>query len=253
MGLRVDGVEFWLTEVEGLEDSPGWDASLSESAVLDGSWLSKVTAKGRPVTIKGVAIAPDVTKITKAKATLAAALAVRPRTGLLRYRGLELPVAIASAVKMRHIGTLSIEVEVSLVGIDMGRNWPGGGVFLQGDATTYRLTNNAWTDYGALGSVACPARLSAHGPIPAAAYVEFSTADSRTTLTFQRDVPAGQTIDVDARTRSVLWYDDTHPDGVPDYAAVRVDQWPMLSPEGGSMWLQGSGSGIVNVVAAELY
>lgn len=254
-GGVLDGVEFWLGDAEGLDDSPAWEASLAESATIDGSMLGRVTAKGREIRLSGFLAADSREALARGKVALSSVLSAVPRTGVLTYQRRRLPVAMAGPIRTRHVGTTTIEAEMSLVGIDLGRDWPGGGVFFQGASRIYSLsaTTNL-VAFAAGGSVPTPPRIEIAGPAFAGAYIEVSDQESRVTLTLMRDIAAGHRLDIDTRTRSVIAIDGLG-NRTPDYGAVKADAWPLIGVRGGELLYeaQGASGGIVTVTSTELY
>lgn len=222
-GVVDEGAEWWVTDAEGLDDSPEWVASMVEPAGGSGSWLDSVRARGRDITITGVLIgvgateAEQVANLRRAKMKAAAALAVPPHTGRLWYDGRELSVAMNGRTRIKHTGTTSVEVQMTLRGFDSGT--PGAGAFYEGETLFESLTWGATTSVVVDGAIPTPPSVLVAGPVPANTIIDVGTV----TLTVTGDIPNGSLLTIDCRSRRVLL------DGVPRRDLVALTAWPLLT------------------------
>jgi len=216
-GWEEDGVEWWITDAEGLDDSAPWEAAITELAADDGGVVEAVRAKGRQVTLRGRLISDDKALLAVAKRLAAATLAVQPRIGWLDYEGLRLPVALAGQTQVRPVGGLAADVEMTLVGAEIGT--PGGGVFFEGATSSVALPWGVAQPITISGAVPAFPIITLVGPIPQAADITVGGA----VIALNRPVAAAEVLTIDCRRRLVT------SNGKPDRGAVSLNAWPRLS------------------------
>lgn len=201
------GVEWWLTDAEGLTDSANWTPATLDPARGDGTWLLDVRAPGREVTLTGMLVSEDRLALLDAVSRAGGVLAAQPRTGWVTYRteggGLRrLPVALAGATRTRWTGPHAVEVQMSMRGVDVGS--PGAGAYMEGEPTQYEAGPSTTLQITVDGVVPTPPVLVLRGPMPSGSEVIFSNGMTLTTtraLTDAGDVTEALTID--CRTRQV--------------------------------------------------
>lgn len=200
LGVRdlVD-VEWWVSEVEGWDSGPQVDP-IELEPVGNGTWIDRVRAKGREVTVKGWVLSPDVSRLVRAKRQLAAALASPPHFGVMRVggaAGLRLPVALTEAMKVKQISETAVEFEVTVKGRDSGT--PGSGVWLEGASRDVVLGVNSTVDVSTDSFVASRPTIRMEGPLTVGQRV----TDGRATIQLAQSLGAGQTLLIDCATWQV--------------------------------------------------
>lgn len=241
-GVAEDGVEWWITDAEGLDDSAPWELSVVEPAAVDGSWLAGVRAPGREVTLRGVILADDPADLLAAKRKAAAALAVSPRTGRLSYNDAELSVALAGQTRIKHIGANAVEVEMSLRGIDIGT--AGAGVFFEGQTVTQTLEWNKPETFTLGGAAPTAPRFRIGGSVGAGMTLEVNGVTITTTV----GLSFSDRLDIDCRTRQVLR------NGVPRRDAITLTEWPILTVGANEIEASQPGDfGLIRMTVTELF
>lgn len=243
-GWADGGAEWWITDAEGLDDSAPWDAAVTELAADDGGVVEAVRAAGRRITLRGRIVADNRDALIGAKRLAAAALAVQPRIGWLDYEGLRLPVALAGQTRVRHVGELAADVEMSLVGAEVGT--PGGGVFFEGRSHAVALPWGGSQTIAVGGTVPSSPTITVVGPVPSGTNVTIAGA----IITLTGELAPASTMTIDCRRRLVTI------DGKPNRGAVTLNAWPLLSGAFDVSASTSSGlapAGRVSVSATDLY
>jgi hypothetical protein len=249
-GVRDEHAEWWITDAEGLDDSPEWVASTVEPAVGSGTWLDNVRARGREVVLRGHIIgvgdteAEQVANLRQAKIKAAAALAVPPHTGRLWYDGRELSVAMAGRTRVRHVGTVGADIEMTLRGFDSGT--AGVGAFFEGERTSMSFQWGVTESFVVGGSVPTPPVIYVAGPVPSSTLIDVGDV----TITLAGDVEAGEVLTIDCRNRRSLL------NGKPRRDLISLSAWPLLTVGTNTLKAtRGSTgtSGRITVTATELF
>lgn len=224
LGVIRNGVEWWVTDADGLEGAPAWDIKAETPAVGDGTWLLEVRSSGRDVTVKGAIVASQALALGTAIAEVGAALTNRPRTGWLNWSAPDgfnkrLSVALSGATKVRRIGNTAAEFEMTLKGVDVGS--PGAGVYLETPGpVVVPLSSGQVQSVVVPGLVPTPPRLLVKGSCRAGAVFRLGNM----TVTTTADVLAAQTLVVDSRSKTV------EVNGTPQRALIQLEggRWPLL-------------------------
>jgi len=219
------GTEWWLTDAEGLTDSPEWEQRSVQPALGDGSWLLDVRASAREVVLKGTLVGTGRAEVVRSLSEGVSALASPPRTGWLQWDPADgtrrrMPVALTGRIKTAWKSARWCEFEVEMLGINIGT--PGAGVFME-SAGTERIdirdavTNTILTLGGAVPS---PPTFTFSGPVDPGTVVQLSSHS----VEVAQAVARGSTLVVNTLTRRVLL------DGAPARSMVRFGGgvWPLM-------------------------
>lgn len=219
LGYEYLGVQWWITSVEGVEDSALWESATVAPAGADGSWSAGVYGRGREITITCALVAETVEELRLAKGVAAAALAVAPHRGWLRYLDRRISVQMDGQVRIKSQGSLGAELMVKLRGIDIGT--PGVGVFFEDAAgtTTYNLPWALQDEILLGGVVPSPPSIEVLGPVPAGTTIGVGISD----LTLPNGVADGSVLIIDSRRRRVLL------DSFPRMSEVALFDWPLFT------------------------
>lgn len=243
-GIDESGVQWWLTEVEGLTDSPTWEIRSEEPAVGDGTWVLDVRAPGREITLKGVLIAETSTQLAEAMRSAVATLSAKPRTGWLEWDDKQIPVALMQQTKVKHVGSLSAEVEMVFKGIDAGT--AGAGVYLESTWTqSWELVSTVDQTAVVGGTVPCSPTIVMVGPLDLGAVITVGPYQMITTA----ELVEGDTAVVNCRTRLVT-INDTLSRG---FVTLQFDRWPVMSTDDIRLNAVYAGGGHIIVQATALW
>lgn len=218
LGFSHLGVEWWIVDAEGVEDSPDWGAVNVRPAFGDGSWPTPVTAPGRSIIINCTLVADHESDMPAAKDHAAAALAVSPHRGWLHYLDRRLPVQMAGQVRIRSRGARAADLQVNLLGVDIGT--AGRGVHWEsaGGDVTFHPTWGLVEFFELDGTIPSPPIITVSGVVGGA---EISVGG--VTVLILSTVGADEVLVIDSRRRIVTL------NGALALDAVTFGAWPMLS------------------------
>lgn len=251
-GLRLGvvdtdlGVEYWVTDLEGWESGPEVDL-LEVEALTGGTWIDRVRAKSREFVIKGAVVARSQDALERAKRGLTAALATPPHFGVLRVggsvNGLRVPVALAAPVKVKQIGTLAIEFELTVKGRDAGT--AGSGVWREGRTREYQMGANATVDVVTDSFVSSRPMVRWVGPLIAGQ----SLSDGERALVLGQNLANNQVLVVDCATWQVAL------DGMPArYMLTPQSSALAIDPQTESLYSSGpAATGTISVTVTDIY
>lgn len=247
-GMESNGVEWWLTDVEGVEGSAVWTPRVEEPAVGDGTWLLEVRAPGRQMTVSGVLYADAPVSLGRAIADASAALAAPPRTGWLTTLASDgiykrIAVALDGATRIKRKGATLAEVQMSVRGIDVGS--PGAGAHMEGMGIQAYAPTAQDQFVEVDGAVPTPPYIVIEGPVDAGAVVTLGDHE----VTVEKAVLAAQKVRIDCRQRLVLVND------VPDRSLISLKggRWPLLPVGAVNVKAVYAGGGKITVEAVPLW
>jgi len=243
----ANGVEWWLTNAEGLDGSTEWEQQTVNPAWGDGTWLLDVRGRQREINIEGTLVGHSREALDTAKRMAAATLASWPRTGWVWYEPLgfdevrRLPVAMSGPVKVRHESSAMAKVQLTVRGVDIGT--PGKGAHLEGAPQRHEFTSLANATIGVGGLVPTEPVLLFYGPMDTGATVTLGDY----VITLNRAILPAHILVVNCATRQVL--DREGPAGntreTPDRDAVSFyeGRWPILPTGAVDVYSSFSGAG----------
>ena len=241
LGVEDDaGVEWWTTDVEGWDEGPDLDATTVQSSLM-GTWVDRVRGKAREVTIKGTVIAPDIAALAVAKLQATSALSSPPHTGLMRISNVDLPVASTKSARLKLLGDLGFEFEMTMLGRNVGT--PGLGVYREGVSRDYdiALGESVTVEYNSL--IAGRPIIFLTGPFDAG----LTISDGYGVITLAVPMAADDILLVD----SVMW--QVALNSVPARFMLTPQSRPLeFDHGGGTMTLTGTGTGKVSFTITEL-
>ena len=220
-GVVDGGVERWVTSTEGVVDSANWEVVSENPALLDGTWALDVRGNGREITISATLVG-DRVELTQVLRELAGTMTAPPRVGWLTWYAddgdKQISVALSAPTKSRWTGAMAAEVQMSLLGVDLGS--AGSGVHWEGESLV--VTPGEVTEKVEIGGmVPTYPVIRFIGPIGAGSLVYVDGFGG----VVQKDIPLGSIVTADCRTKQ-MWLDDT-----PDRSYIRWEQpqWPLAS------------------------
>lgn len=219
LGYEYGGVQWWITEVEGVEDSAQWEGAVVNPASMDGSWSAGVLGVGREITISATLAADGPEELAAAKNTATAALAVAPHQGWLRYGDRRISVQLDGPIRVKSRGSQTADIQVKLRGIDLGT--PGVGAHFEdaNGAQTYNLVWGLDDQVVVGGTVPSPPFIEVIGPVPPQTVVVAGNSG----FMLPNGIPHGSIATIDSRRRRVLL------DTLPQMSLVQLSDWPLMT------------------------
>lgn len=230
--IDSNGVEQWVTDVEGWDDGLNVEFSGIDPALGIGTFVNNVRGAGRDIVISGTLYSPDEVALREAKRRLAGCLSEPPHIGWLKIRNLILPVALSAPVKVDHVDSNQVDYEVSLKGVRAPHSL-GMGVWREGQLHDRRIKTEGYTDYSLTGTTPMTPIIEAEGPIPADARIDAISLGATYRsggFVLAKAIPAGKTLSINSILRTVVEKGTRIP--ATDYINWSSSQWMYIDPRG---------------------
>lgn len=248
-----NGVEWWLTDVEGWDDGMSVELATVEPSLGTGTFVSNVRETGREVTVSGSLVSDNRSALRAAKRRLAGVLSQPPHVGWMHLRGLILPVALAEPVRIDHVSPSRVDFEATFRGVRAPYSM-GMGVWREGRIHSYRLAATAMADVPETGSTPMTPIVTVTGPLAEGSRLDVISPGATYRsggFVLAKAVPAGVALSFNSITRTAVYKGTKTPAG--DFVDWGASRWMYLDARGCRLIADGTGGGSWLVEGRELW
>jgi hypothetical protein len=249
-----NGVEWWLTDVEGWDEGMNAELAVIEPELGTGTFVNNVAPRGREVVVSGVLYSHNASALRSAKRRLAGCLSEPPHVGWMVARDTMLPVALNGPIRVDQVSSTRVDFEATFRGVRAPYSL-GMGVWREGKYYQRTIAaTSAHIDYPQTGSTPMTPIITAVGPINAGSRIDAVSLGATYRsggFLLEKAVPAGVSIVINNILRRItLGSTDAT---ASDYINWAGSRWMYLDARGCRVLTSGGGTGHWTLVSRELW